>query len=66
MKNIVSSIATVNANGMQRLAVTYAVVDDNGKIIENNKHANRVVLDETALSHINALMVYAQKIVDEE
>ena len=65
MNNIVSSIATVNANGMQRLAVTYSVVDESGKIVENNKKENRVVLDEEALKHIKALMDFAQVIIDE-
>lgn len=66
MRKIVSSIATVNANGMQRLSVTYTLVDENGKIVEDNRRANRVVMDETALSHISALMEFAQKIVEEE
>ena len=65
MNNIVSSIATVNANGMQRLAITYSVVDESGKIVENNKKENRVVLDEETLKHINALMDFAQVIIDE-
>ena len=61
---IVSSIATVNANGMQRLAITYSVVDDSGVIIENNIKENRVVLDQEVLQHINAIMEFAQKVID--
>lgn len=61
---IVSSIATVNANGMQRLAITYSIVDDSGVIIENNIKENRVVLDQEVLQHINAIMEFAQKVID--
>lgn len=67
MKNIVSSFATVNANGTQRISITYTSVDETtGKIVEDNKRTNRVVLDEDALAHIDALMEYAQGIVDSE
>lgn len=66
MKNIVSSLATVNANGAQRLSITYTKVDDTGKIIEDNIRTNRIVLDESALESINSLIKFAQGIVDQE
>lgn len=66
MKNIVSSLATVNANGAQRLSITYTKVDDTGKIIEDNIRTNRIVLDESALESINSLIKFAQDIVDQE
>ncbi|MBD5554046.1 MAG: hypothetical protein HDQ95_01500 [Roseburia sp.] len=66
MKNIVSSLATVNANGAQRLSVTYSKVDDLGRIIEDNIRTNRIVLDDGALSAIQTLTDFAQKIVDSE
>lgn len=66
MRNIVSSLATVNANGAQRLSITYTKVDDSGRIVEDNIRTNRIVLDEDALAHINALIAFAQEVVDGE
>ena len=67
MKKIVSSLATVNANGVQRLSITYSKVDEEtGKIVEDNVRINRVVLDETALGAIDILMKFSQGLVDAE
>lgn len=66
MKNIVSSLATVNANGAQRLSITYTKVNEEGKIVEDNVRINRIVLDDNILEVIQELIQFAQQIVDKE
>lgn len=50
----------------KRLSITYSVIDDNGKITEENQRVNRVVLDENIKSHIRALEEFAENIVGGE
>ena len=64
--NKVTSIALLNNNGMQRISITYSVIDENGKIIEDNKRVNRVVVNEEKLGLINQLYGFAQEIVETE
>lgn len=64
--NKVTSLALLNNNGMQRISITYSVIDDNGKIIEDNKRVNRVVVNDEKIGLINQLYNFAQEIVDSE
>lgn len=64
MLNMVTSIALLNNNGMQRISVTYSVIDENGKILEDNKRVSRVVVDSGKLDMVNQLYGFAQDIVD--
>ena len=48
-----------------RLSVTYSVIDDEtGKIIEDNKRANRVIVDPDAKADANKVLAYAQSYID--
>lgn len=62
---IVTSIGLFNDAVGKRISITYSEVDDQtGQITSDNKRIDRVVTDQTALGHANALAEYAQEFVD--
>lgn len=64
MKVVTSATVFSDAVGM-RLSMTYSVVDDEtGKIVEDNKRANRVIVDSEAKANANKVLEYAQRYVD--
>lgn len=64
MKIATSATVFTDAVGT-RLSVTYSVVDDTtGKIVEDNKRANRVIVESEAKSDAAKVMAYAQAYVD--
>lgn len=65
MKNI-KTISTTTEGNAKRMAITFDVVDETGKVIKSNNKTNRVVVDEAALESISILETYAQSIVDAE
>ena len=63
--NIVTSIGLFNDAVGKRISITYSEVDDQtGQVISDNKRIDRVVTDQTAIGHANALAEYAQQFVD--
>lgn len=64
--NKVTSITTHTTAEGKRISITYSEIDETGKIIQDNKRVNRVVVNEEALEHITALESFAQTIVDAE
>ena len=64
--NKVTSITTHTTAEGKRISITYSEIDETGKIIQDNKRVNRVVVDEDALGHITALESFAQTIIDAE
>lgn len=62
--NKVTSIALLNTNGMQRISITYSIINESGIIVEDNKRINRVVVDNDIQGLINKLYDYSQEIVD--
>ena len=62
---IVTSIGLFNDAVGKRMSITYSEVDDQtGQIISDNKRIDRVVTDQTAIGHANALAEYAQQFVE--
>lgn len=62
---IVTSIGLFNDAVGKRISMTYSEVDDQtGQVISDNKRIDRVVTDQTAIGHANALAEYAQQFVD--
>lgn len=62
---IVTSIGLFNDAVGKRISITYSEIDDqSGRIISDNKRIDRVVTDQTAIGHANALAEYAQQFVD--
>lgn len=64
--NKVTSITTHTTAEGKRISITHSEIDETGKIIQDNKRVNRVVVNEEALEHIKALEAFAQTIVDAE
>ena len=64
MKVATSATVFQDSVGM-RLSVTYSVVDDEtGKFVEDNKRANRVIVETEPKAIANQLMAYAQSYVE--
>ena len=62
---IVTSIGLFNDAVGKRISITFSEVDDQtGQVISDNKRIDRVVTDQTAIGHANALAEYAQQFVD--
>ena len=62
---VVTSITMFNDAVGKRMSITYSEIDDQtGQVISDNKRIDRVVTDQTAIGHANALAEYAQQFVD--
>ena len=64
MKNIKGFAASTDGT-MKRLAVTYDVIDDEGKVTKANVRVNRLITDDSALSAVDELLSYAQSLIEE-
>lgn len=64
--NNVKAYAIAAEGSTKRMAVTFDVVDDIGKVTNPNKKTNRVIVDEAVLKAVKILDVYAQSIADSE
>lgn len=62
---IVTSIGLFNDAVGKRISITYSEIDDaTGTVISDNNRIDRVVTDQTAKAHADALAEYAQTFVD--
>lgn len=57
----IKAIATATDGSVKRMAITYDIVNDDGKVTSANAKLNRVVIDQTALKAINTLEQLAQE-----
>lgn len=64
--NNIKGFAVATDGNMKRIAITYDVVDESGKVINPNVRVNRVVTDKDVLNGIAQIESYAQEIVDAE
>lgn len=64
--NNIKGIAVVTDGNLKRIAVTFDVVEDDGKISKVNQRINRVITDSEVLKQVAEVESYAQKIVDEQ
>lgn len=61
----VTSITLWNDAVGKRLSVTYSEIDEEtGKVITDNKRADRIITDQTAKANMDSLMAYAQDFID--
>lgn len=66
MKTVTSVTVWNDAVGT-RMSVTYSEIDEStGKILSDNKRADRIVTDSDTKSVISSLAAYAQNFVDGE
>ena len=63
--NNLKGYAIATDGTMKRIAITYDVVDDNGKVVNQNVKVNRIVTDEIALEHIEYLDSYCKEVIAE-
>lgn len=62
---IVTSIGLFNDAVGKRISITYSEVnDETGEVISDNKRIDRVVTDQSAIAHANAIAEYAQTFID--
>lgn len=65
MIKTVTSITSWNDSVGKRVSITYSEIDETtGKIISDNKRTDVVVMDDSAKEKIDALMSYAQEVID--
>lgn len=57
----IKAIATASDGSVKRMAITYDVINDEGKITSANAKLNRVVIDQAALKAIDTLEQLAQE-----
>lgn len=63
--NVVTSIGIFNDAIGKRMSISYSEVDDTtGQVMADNKRVDRVVVDQEAIVHANALAEYAQQFLD--
>lgn len=62
---IVTSIGLFNDAVGKRISITYSEVnDETGEVVSDNKRIDRVVTDQSAIAHANAIAEYAQTFID--
>ena len=57
----IKAIATATDGSVKRMAITYDVINDEGKVTSSNAKLNRVVIDQAALKAIDTLEQLAQE-----
>lgn len=57
----IKAIATATDGSVKRMAITYDVINDEGKVTSANAKLNRVVIDQAALKAIDTLEQLAQE-----
>ena len=62
---IVTSATIFNDSVGLRISIAYSEVNDEGKIIADNKRLDRVITDKTAKTHGNGILNYAQSLIEE-
>ena len=64
MKKIVTSMGFFNDAIGKRISITYTEIDDEGRVVSDNKRIDRVITDSVAIEHVTALERFAQTFVD--
>lgn len=66
MKTVTSATVFRDAVGM-RMSMTYSEINETtGKVIADNKRLDRIVTDQSAKAHADAILSYAQAFIDAE
>lgn len=68
MIKVIGSTALAKIDGAQRIAITYATYDDEGRKIADNKRVSRLVpgTEEAVAEAIAVIDGYAQRIAESE
>lgn len=63
MSKVVTSVTLFRDAVGMRLHVTYSELDENGAIVSDNKHVDRVITDKAILKNSDNLFSFAGTIV---
>ena len=63
--NNIKGFAVSTDGTMKRIAITYDVIDNEGKVVKPNVRVNRLITDENALNAVDELLTYAQTLIEE-
>ena len=61
----IKSIATATDGSVKRMAVTFDVINESGKVTTANAKLNRVIVDDSVLKAVDTLDLFAQNSVNE-
>lgn len=61
----IKAIATATDGSAKRMAITYDVINDIGKVTTANAKLNRVIVDESVLKAVDTLELFAKNSVNE-
>lgn len=61
----IKAIATATDGSVKRMAVTYDVINGEGKITTSNAKLNRVIVDDSVLKAVDTLELFAKNSVNE-
>ena len=61
----IKAIATATDGSVKRMAITYDVINENGKVTMANAKLNRVIVDDSVLKAVDTLELFAQNSVNE-
>lgn len=61
----IKAIATATDGSVKRMAVTYDVINGEGKITTSNAKLNRVIVDGSVLKAVDTLELFAKNSVNE-
>lgn len=61
----IKAIATAIDGSVKRMAITYDVINESGKVTTANAKLNRVIVDASVLKAVNTLESFAQNSVNE-
>lgn len=65
MINKVTAISFFTTTEGVRIAIRYSVINsETGEIVESNKRIDRVVINQEAVRNYEALLAYAQDLID--
>ena len=65
MINRVTALSFFSTTEGVRIAIRYSVINETtGEIVESNKRMDRVVVDSGAVQNYEALIAYAQNLID--
>ena len=64
MTNNIKSFSVTNDGELKRIAITYDVIDETGKIVKANVKINRLLVDKEALEHVDFLYEFCQGLIE--
>lgn len=64
--NNLKGYSVSNDGDMKRLAITYDVINENGKVINSNKKINRLISDEDIIKAVEIVDNFANHLIDEQ